>query len=343
MQKASLFDTLPDRKVRCRLCPNRCTIKEGEAGICSVRVNKEGELYSTTYGLVAAEAIDPIEKKPLFHFLPGTLCYSLGGIGCNFHCAHCQNWHISRASPGSMHLTGITPEEGVSRALGNGCHSIAWTYNEPTIWHEYTKEMGTLAKKEGLGTVYVTNGYISEEGLNEIIPALDAFRVDIKAMSDEFYKKTCGGRLQPVLDSTARAKEAGLHVEVVNLVIPGLNDSQEESDALIRWVLDNTGPATPVHFTRFHPDYRMTDRDATPVSTLERIYRRARELGLRFPYLGNVYNHPYEHTYCPRCGALLIERKGYTIMIRDLEEHRCRACGETIEIVTDVRNFHTRA
>lgn len=311
-------------------------IKEGKTGICSVRVNKNGVLYITTYGLVTSEAVDPVEKKPLYHFLPGTRCYSLGGIGCNFHCEHCQNWHISRSTPDMVHMSALSPADGVTHAVRQGCKSIAWTYNEPTIWHEYTRDMALLARNEGLGTIYVTNGYITEEGLRDLSPVLNAFRVDIKSFSDDFYRKICGGKLEHVLNSTILAKELGMHIEIVTLVIPGLNDSEHEIDALIRWVIDNVGASTPVHFTRFHPDYHMTDRPATPIATLEKIYRRARELGLRFPYLGNVYCHPFGHTYCPRCGELLIERTGYDIKVLNLSKHHCGKCGEMIEIVTEV-------
>jgi pyruvate formate lyase activating enzyme len=193
--------------------------------------------------------------------------------------------------------------------------------------------MGTLAKKEGLGTVYVTNGYITEEALGEIGTILDAFRVDIKAFSDEFYRKVCGAKLQPVLDATVRARELGLHIEIVNLIIPGLNDSPEDTGALIRWILEHLGPDTPVHFTRYHPDYRMKEPGPTPVPVLERIYRQARDLGLRYPYLGNVFMHRFESTYCPVCGALLIEREGFSTVFRNLSAHRCTQCGEAIPYV----------
>jgi pyruvate formate lyase activating enzyme len=336
MHEAALYKKLPESAVKCSLCENRCTIKEGGSGICSVRVNRGGTLYATTYGRITAEAVDPIEKKPLFHFLPGTVCYSLGCVGCNFHCEHCQNWHISRATIDSVNPVELPPEEAVSHAIARGCKSIAWTYNEPTIWHEYALNTGILARKKGLGTVYVTNGYITEEALRDLQPMLNAFRVDIKSFSDDFYRRVCGGRLEAVLRSTVLARTLGMHVEIVNLVIPGLNDSPEETDALIRWIIENTGPDTPVHFTRFHPDYQMTDRIPTPVPLLEKIYLRAKELGLHYPYLGNVFNHPYEHTYCPHCGELLIERSGYNVVIRNLADHACGRCGEKIAIVTKI-------
>ncbi|MCX6696888.1 MAG: AmmeMemoRadiSam system radical SAM enzyme, partial [Methanoregula sp.] len=292
--------------------------------------------YASTYGEVSAEAVDPIEKKPLYHYLPGTLSYSLGSIGCNFHCEHCQNWHISRAKLDEAHLVALPPEEGVVRAIGSGSASISWTYNEPTIWHEYTLDMGMHAHAAGLGTIYVTNGYITEEALRELSPMLAAFRVDLKAFTETFYQKICGAHLQPVLDSAALARELGMHVETVTLVIPGLNDRIEEIDALIRWVIEHLGPATPMHFSRFHPDYKMTDRGATSVATLEKIYLRAKELGLRFPYIGNVYNHQYENTYCPACGAILIERQGFASRFGELDGQQCGKCGESIEIVRHV-------
>jgi pyruvate formate lyase activating enzyme len=308
-------------------------IRKGKTGICGVRENRDGILYATTYGRVSAEAVDPIEKKPLYHFLPGTLSYSLGSIGCNFHCEHCQNWHISRSERDPGGLPHLPPEEGVRRARASGCSSISWTYNEPTIWHEYTLAMGDLARKASLSTVYVTNGYITEEALRELSPMLQAYRVDIKAFSEEFYKKVCGARLQPVLDSAVLARELGMHIEVVNLVIPGLNDSPEETGALVKWIVENLGESTPVLFTRFHPEYHMQDRGVTPPSVLEKIYRQARDLGLRFPYLGNVFPHPFENTYCPRCGALCIERRGFSAAFRNLSGHACTKCGETIEYV----------
>ena len=333
MHEARQYARLEDGSVKCSLCSHRCTIHDGKHGICGVRWNEGGVLDAKTYGKISAEAVDPIEKKPLFHYLPGTRSYSLGSIGCNFHCKHCQNLHISRAALEEAPLRTLMPEEGVRRALASGSASISWTYNEPTIWHEYTLDMATAAKKAGLGTIYVTNGYITEEALREIAPVLGAFRVDIKAFTDEFYTRTCGAHLQPVLDAAQLARELGMHVETVTLVIPGLNDSMEEQTALIRWVIGNLGPETPMHFSAFHPDYQMTDRGATPVATLEKIYRKAKELGLRFPYLGNVYHHEYENTYCPACGALLIERRGFSCSFRELDGMQCRSCGEKIEVV----------
>jgi len=336
MQEARQYHKTEADAVTCSLCSHRCVIREGGHGICGVRRNEHGTLLATTYGKISAEAVDPIEKKPLYHFLPGTRSYSLGSIGCNFHCRHCQNWHISRAGCEYADLRNLSPEEGVRRAKESGSASISWTYNEPTIWHEYTLDMGRLAQKAGLGTVYVTNGYITEEALRELAPMLSAYRVDLKAFTDDFYKNVCGAHLQPVLDSAALARELGMHVETVTLVIPGLNDSIEEQSSLIRWVIEHLGPDTPMHFSAFHPDYQMTDRGRTPVATLEKICLKAKELGLRYPYIGNVGNHRYENTYCPVCGATLIERQGFSSRIRELDGQQCKNCGETIGIVRHV-------
>ena len=336
MHEARQYVKIENAAVKCSLCSHRCQIGEGKHGICGVRENEGGTLYASTYGEVSAEAVDPIEKKPLYHYLPGTLSYSLGGIGCNFHCEHCQNWHISRAEPGIAMLRSLEPAEGVNQAIASGSKSISWTYNEPTIWHEYALDMGAIARAKGLGTIYVTNGYITEEALRELAPMLGAFRVDLKAFTDDFYKKICGAKLQPVLDSSQLARELGMHVETVTLVIPGLNDSIEEQEGLIRWVIEHLGPETPMHFSAFHPDYKMLNRGATPVATLEKIYRKAKELGLRFPYLGNVYHHAFENTYCPNCNAILIERQGFSSRFLALESQQCTHCGENIEIVHHV-------
>jgi pyruvate formate lyase activating enzyme len=335
MHEARQYTRLENRAVRCSLCSHRCRIPEGKPGICGIRWNRGGILDAAAYGKISAEAVDPIEKKPLFHYLPGTLSYSLGSIGCNFHCEHCQNWQISQAGLEEATLPVLLPEEGVRRAIARGCASISWTYNEPSIWHEYPLDMGAIAKKEGLGTVYVTNGYITEEALREIAPVLAAYRVDIKAFSDDFYKKICGARLQPVLDSALLARNLGMHVETVTLVIPGLNDSMDEMKQLIRWVIEHIGPDTPMHFSAFHPDFKMIDRGPTSVAVLEKIYTLAKDLGLHYPYLGNVRSHQYENTFCPSCGAVLIERMGFASRFLALEGRECRQCGEKIAIVRD--------
>ena len=336
IHEASLFEKLENRKVKCHVCAHECTIADGKRGFCRVRENRGGTLFTLIYNTVSSEAVDPIEKKPLYHFLPGTLSYSQGTIGCNFRCSHCQNWTISQVTLEQAQISEITPEESVARALASDCASIAWTYNEPTIWHEFTYDSAKLAHEAGLKTVYVTNGYITEDALRDISPYLDAFRVDIKAFRDEFYRETCRAHLQPVLDSSVVARELGMHIEVINLVIPGKNDDLKEIRDLIEWVHDNLGPQTPIHFTRFYPMYKMKDASPTPVATLEKAWQMAKDAGMEYPYVGNVAGHEYENTYCPRCGTLLIDRSGFQVARNVItEDKKCPDCGYGIAVVLD--------
>ena len=334
IREAKLFEELANGKVQCHVCAHQCIISDGKRGICGVRENRNGTLFTLIYNTVSSEAVDPIEKKPLYHFLPGTLCYSQGTIGCNFRCLHCQNWTISQASLDQAYTRELTPEESVSKALNSGCASMAWTYNEPTIWHEFTYDSAKLAHKAGLKTVYVTNGYITEEALRDISPYLDAFRVDIKAFTDEFYKTTCRAHLQPVLDSSIVASELGMHIEVINLIIPGKNDDPMEIRRLIEWVINNLGSHTPIHFTRFYPMYKMEDASPTPVATLEMAWQVAKESGMEYPYIGNVPGHTYENTFCPSCNTLLIDRSGYSIVKNIITDNRtCPMCKHVIKVV----------
>jgi pyruvate formate lyase activating enzyme len=333
IKEGVLFDSLANHKVKCNVCSHRCTIAEGKLGVCRTRQNKNGKIYTLIYNTVSSEAVDPIEKKPLYHFLPGTLSYSLGTIGCNFRCMHCQNWNISQVTLEEAWTKEITPEEAIRRALATGCKSIAWTYNEPAIWHEYTYDSAVLAKKAGLKTIYVTNGYITPEALRRIAPYLDAFRVDIKSFSDDFYRKICGARLAPVLESTKLAKELGMHVEVITLIIPTKNDSPEEISRIVRWVRDNLGADTPMHFTRFYPMYKMGDIPPTQTEALEMAHDIAKKEGMRFVYTGNVPGHKYENTYCPKCNALLIDRAGFRVSAIKIKEGKCPECGEGVAIV----------
>ena len=330
-REAMLWERLDEGKVQCNLCHHRCIIKPGADGICGVRRNVDGKLHTLIYGLASSVNVDPIEKKPLFHYYPGTLSYSMGTVGCNFRCANCQNYIISQATMGQFSLQKIPPELAVDNALSMGCTSMSWTYNEPTIWFEYTYDCAKLAHKRGLKTVYVTNGYITPEALNEISPYLDVFRVDIKG-KEKVYQELAKARLEGVLESTISAFELGMHIEIVNLVIPHYNDLDTDIQWLARWVVDNLGPEVPIHFTRFYPYYNLQDVPLTPVATLERAHDIAREAGVEYPYIGNVSGHPYENTYCPHCGELLIERVGYNVHSR-IQNSKCPACGHPIPIV----------
>ncbi|MEL4305175.1 AmmeMemoRadiSam system radical SAM enzyme [Methanococcoides sp. LMO-2] len=333
LKEAMFYEKLDEGKVQCNLCNHRCKIAKGKTGICGVRENRDGTLYSLIYNTVSSEAVDPIEKKPLFHFNPGSKAYSLGTIGCNFRCKHCQNWTISQVKLDEAMSVEITPEEAVSRALATGCRSIAWTYNEPTIWYEYTYDSAKLAKEAGLDTVYVTNGFITPEALKHISPYLDAFRVDIKAFTEDFYRKVASARLAPVLESAKLAKELGMHVEVINLIIPTLNDSEDELRQLSTWVYENLGADTPIHFTRFQPHYKMKHLPPTPVETIEMAHDIAKDVGLKYVYVGNVFGHKYESTYCPSCGELLIGRGIFDVNEYNItSENKCRNCGEPINI-----------
>ncbi len=332
IKEGVLFDKL-DGKVKCRVCSHRCTIGEGRVGVCGTRKNIGGKIHSLIYNTVSSEAVDPIEKKPLYHFLPGTKSYSLGTIGCNFSCEHCQNWNISQITLEEAWTKEITPEEAIRRALASGCKSISWTYNEPAIWHEYTYDSAVLAKKAGLKTVYVTNGYITPEALQRIAPYLDAYRVDIKSFSEDFYRNICGARLAPVLESTKLAKELGMHVETVTLIIPGRNDSREEITQIAKWVHDNLGADTPMHFTGFYPMYKMSYLPPTPTESLEMAHDVAKNEGMRFVYTGNVPKHKYENTYCPECNTLLIERSGFLVSAIRIKDGKCPQCGEAVPVV----------
>jgi pyruvate formate lyase activating enzyme len=332
-QEARFWKPNRDNAVQCQLCPHTCTIKPGKHGVCGVRENQSGKLYTLIYGMVSSMAVDPIEKKPLYHFHPGTHAFSLGSVGCTFRCDHCQNFSISAARPDSSHLREVSPEEAVALAVDRGCEGISWTYNEPTIWHEYSVDTSKVAKKQGLYTTYVTNGYINEEPLRELAPFLDAMNIDVKAFTDDFYRRICKARLDPVLRTCELAKQLGIHVEVTYLVIPGLNDSLDEVRGFCSWVVEALGVDTPVHFTRFHPDYKMTNVPMTPIETLKQVVDVARDAGIVFPYMGNVLHSEYENTICPGCGAVCVERYGFEPRLRDLKEGCCVRCGTSLSMV----------
>jgi pyruvate formate lyase activating enzyme len=322
-----LYEQLDGRKVKCATCAWRCTIKEGKRGFCGVRENRNGKLYCLNYGLVSSVNVDPIEKKPLFHFYPGSSVFSLGTVGCNFRCLQCQNYTISQVSidDSIRGLVEYTPEQAVKMAKDYGCRGIAWTYNEPAIWFEYTYDSAKLAKAEDLYTVYVTNGYMTEEALEMISPFLDAMNIDVKGFTQEFYTKLCKTKLIPVLDTVERASRLGIHIELTYLVIPTHNDSPSEIARFVDWVAGIDGDI-PVHFSRFHPDFKLTEIPMTPTKTLEGAYNIAKEK-LNYVYLGNVPGHNGENTLCSKCNSLLIERIGYRTKIIGLTGNACSKCG----------------
>jgi len=333
MKKEALFwKPMKNKTVQCFLCPHHCTIAPEKTGVCGVRKNESGKLFSLIYQACSSVAVDPIEKKPLYHFHPGSRVLSLGSVGCTFRCDHCQNYQISMAHPEGQILREIPAEQLSMIATKQDCAGVAWTYNEPTIWHEYTSEAAKKVKDAGLYTVYVTNGYIEEEPLKQLAPYLDAMNIDIKAFHEEFYRKTCKARLAPVLQTCERAKTLGIHLEITYLVIPGHNDAQGEITKFCQWVGEKLGGDTPVHFSRFHPDYNMTDVPATPLNTLLACHTIATDAGLRYVYLGNIGHGDYDNTYCPSCKTLLIERYGFSANIKGLNKGTCSRCGAVIPV-----------
>lgn len=324
-----LYEKLTENRVRCNLCAHRCVIADGKKGVCQVRENQGGVLYTLVYGRTIAQHIDPVEKKPLFHFYPGSTAFSIATPGCNFRCRWCQNWEISQM-PREQHLIQgepALPNEIVRAASRAGCRSIAYTYTEPTIFFEYAYDTARLAHEAGLANIYVTNGYMTQEML-ETFADLDAANVDLKAFRDETYRTYVGARLQPVLDAMRTIKRLGIWLEVTTLVIPGVNDDPEELRDAARFVAQELGVDTPWHISRFFPAYKMADTPPTPLSTLRRAEEIGREEGLRYIYVGNVAGE--ETTTCHQCGRVLIARSGFSVVRNEIREGRCPACGAPV-------------
>lgn len=330
---AKFWKGQPGGNVGCYLCNWRCNIAPGKAGVCTVRRNEGGKLHTPVYGTVVSMAADPIEKKPLYHFWPGSSAFSIASPGCNFFCGFCQNWMIARAKIGEVATEEISPERLIDLTKEYGCQGIAHTYTEPTLWSEYAMDVGKLAHRDGLYNAYVSNGYITLEALEEVAPFLDAANVDVKAFSDRFYQKNCGIKsIQPVLDTCEWMVEHDIHLEVTYLIVPRENDSSEEIEKFSKWVFEKLGPDVPVHFSRFFPHYKMTDRGPTPVETLEMAHDIARKAGIHHVYIGNVPGHAYDETICYKCGAVLIQRQIFNVVRYDLEDNKCPKCGAKISI-----------
>lgn len=329
--KESMFYDVYGNKVQCNTCNHRCKIGINKRGICEVRENIDGRLYMLNYGLVSSINIDPIEKKPLYNFHPGSRVLSIGTVGCNFRCLHCQNYSISAAKIDDYPLEKLHPEDIVSLAKKYNTDGISWTYNEPTIWYEFTYDTSKIAKKDDLTVSYVTNGYITEEALKEISPYLDAANVDVKAFRDDFYRRVCHAKLEPVLTTCKLIKELGIHLEITYLVIPTFNDDEEEIKDFCRWVVE-LDPSIPVHFTAFYPQYKMLDVPPTPIETLNRAYEIGKDKGIEYVYLGNVHSDR-DNTYCPNCGALLIKRSGFSILDNKIRDKKCPRCNFKINLI----------
>lgn len=332
--EALLYTPLENRAVRCGLCAHRCKIPEGKRGICQVRENREGKLESLVYGTLISQHVDPIEKKPIFHMLPGSRTYSIATVGCNFKCRFCQNAEIAQMPAdhqGALLGTHLEPDEVVSAAKANGCASIAYTYTEPTIFFEFALDVARLAHAAGLRNIFVTNGYMSKEALDMLLPVLDAANVDLKSFSNDFYRDICAARLPPVKETLKRMKDGGVRLEVTTLLIPGLNDALPEVQAMARFLVESLGPETPWHISRFHPTYHMTDRPATPVKTLDMARDAGMAAGLHYVYIGNVPGSGAENTLCPDCGNIVINRFHYRSRTNLIDTNHCAYCNHIIE------------
>lgn len=334
MHEALLWEHEGDR-IHCFLCPHECRIAKGRTGICGVRQNNGEVLEALTYARVTSVAVDPIEKKPVFHYRPGTLALSLGSAGCTMKCSHCQNWQISRAGPDDGSLKPLEPEAVVPLARQHGCEGVAFTYNEPVIWAEYVLDVSKACKHAGLYTVMVTNGYITEAGLDLLGPYIDVWRVDVKGFSNDTYRHLCKVRsVQPVLDQAERAKKRwDMHVEVVTNVIPTINDDEQTLRGIARWIRDSLGPDTPWHITRFFPYLELLHLSPTPVDTLRRARAIGAEEGLHFVFLGNVREPGGEDTTCPRCGEVVIERDGFVVAEDKTRDGACPECATPLGVV----------
>lgn len=333
MREAMLYTPLAGNQVHCHLCKHFCKIKDGQRGICGVRENQAGILYTLVYGKSISAGIDPIEKKPLYHLQPGSTSFSIATVGCNFKCRHCQNWEIAqypRMHEGLFPGQNLSPESIVSQAKAAGCASIAYTYTEPTIFFEYAYETAKLANQAGLKNVFVTNGYTSAEALRTISPYLDAANVDLKSFSEDFYRKVCGAKLQPVLDTIRLYRELGIWVEVTTLIIPGYNDNEDELKGIADFIV-NLGAEIPWHVTAFYPTYELMDAPRTSAKILRRARQIGIEAGLRYVYEGNIPGEGGENTYCYGCGELLIKRFGFSIRENRIDQSRCRACSAEID------------
>jgi pyruvate formate lyase activating enzyme len=330
IKEARLYAPAAEGQVLCSLCAHRCLIAESKFGVCSVRQNQGGKLMTLVYGEVIAAHVDPIEKKPLFHFLPGTTSFSMATVGCNFRCGFCQNWQISQSSKRKGTLGGqeLSPEEAVGLALSRGCRSLSYTYTEPTVFFEYACDTMRLAKDKGLSNVFVTNGFMTAEALEEMRGLLDAANVDLKSFSEETYHQVCGGHLQPVLDSIALMRKLGVWVEATTLIVPGMNDGDEEIGRIAGF-LAGVDPDIPWHVSRFHPDYQYADTPATPAATLDRALEIGRQAGLRYIYTGNIMGGS-EDTLCPDCGTLLMRRRGFSVSENKIRDSSCPVCGAKI-------------
>ncbi|OGC89598.1 MAG: AmmeMemoRadiSam system radical SAM enzyme [candidate division Zixibacteria bacterium RBG_16_53_22] len=327
---AQFYKKLADLEIECELCPRKCAVGDKERGFCGVRENKGGEYYTLVYGNPCSTNIDPIEKKPFFHFFPGSSAFSIATAGCNLNCKFCQNWQISQFRPEQIRSMKYSPDEIASMALQYGCRSIAYTYSEPTVFYEYMLDCAIAAEQRGVKSVMVSAGFISPEPMKKLLPHLSAVKIDLKAFDQEYYSNICNGELKPVLDTLVLLKNSGIWFEIVYLMLPTLNDDPGKISKLCSWIIDELGPDIPIHFTRFHPEYLLKNLPSTPIASLEQACQIARKTGLNYPYVGNVYGHKWENTYCPGCQSEIITRSGFQVSSILIENGRCKKCGRQI-------------
>lgn len=329
IREASWYEKLEELRVVCRLCPRGCEVDDFERGYCGVRENRGGTYYTLVYGRPCSVHIDPVEKKPLFHFLPGAQALSVATAGCNMECQFCQNWQISQTRPEELRTVDLPPARLAREAQRTASPIMAYTYTEPVVFYEYMRDTAREGRNRGIRSVMISNGYIQPDPLRELCGVLDAVKVDLKAFQEGFYRDLCDGTLEPVLETLEILRETGIWYEIVYLVVPTLNDNMDEIGQMSEWIRSRLGPEVPVHFTRFHPTYKIQNLPATPVSTLEKARRVALDAGLHFVYLGNVVGHEGESTYCPSCGERVIHRVGYRVLENRIRESRC-PCGDRI-------------
>jgi len=328
--EARQYKKLDELKVECTLCPRACIVADMERGYCGVRENRGGTYYTLVHGRACDAIPDPIEKKPLFHFLPGTKAFSIATAGCNIECLFCQNWQTSQFRPEQVRTIRITPEQCAALAVRSRCASIAYTYTEPTVFFEYMYDCAVEGRKQGVRSVMISNGYIQRDPMIELCSVLDGVKIDLKAFTDKFYRESCHGELKPVLDTLVLLKEKKMWFELVVLVIPTLNDSRTEFESMCKWIVKELGPDVPIHFTRFRPSYKLRNLPPTPVKTLEMARSIAMDAGIHFAYAGNVPRHPGENTYCPKCKTILIQRTGYIIRKMNVTAGKCPSCATSI-------------
>jgi pyruvate formate lyase activating enzyme len=329
MKQALFYKKLKEKIVQCQLCPHYCTLKDGETGKCNVRQNKKGKLYTLVYNKPCSLTTDPIEKKPLYHFLPGEKALSVATVGCNLRCQHCQNCEISQARPEQIYNQDITPEQIVQEAKKRDARIIAYTYTEPTIFVEYVLEIAKLAKKQGIKNVIVSNGFINPPPLKELCKYIDAANIDLKSINRDFYREICGARLTPVLESLKILKQEGVWLEITNLIIPGLNDSEKDIEKLVEWIARNLGEKTPLHFTAFYPTHQLSHLPPTNLNSLKKAREIALNSGMKYVYTGNIRED--SNTLCPKCSKILIKRTLFSITENNINESKCKYCNGKID------------